>query len=401
MKRQHGRSNLAHTPPPQVASLRATGVRPGHAEPRRQHATRLRRNEPGASPGTLFAAENASPTSTYWMRFDAQRCEAGQLAAPTDLRAMANPAPGEVLWLDVCGLGNQEWLQEVAARFAIHPLAIADIANVPQRPKTEEYETFTLCVTQMALWHQDALHMEQVALVLGEGFVITFQERDEDGDVFEPVRQRVRSGKGRIRAGGSDYLAYAILDAIVDGYFPLLETVGSHLEDLEFAVLDSPSPETGRVIHELKRNLLLLRRGMWPLRDALAVILRGDSSRFSSPTLVYVRDVYDHAVQVVDMIETYREFAASLMDVYLSAVNNRMNEVVKVLTIISTIFLPLSFLAGVYGMNFDTSKPGNMPELGWAYGYEMALGLMLAIALGMLWIFRRFGWLGRPPREPR
>lgn len=335
------------------------------------------------------------------MRFDAQRCESGQLASPTDLRQLVDPQPGEVLWLDICGLADRDWLQEVAARFAIHPLAIADIANVPQRPKTEEYDTFTLCIAQMAMWHQEALHIEQVGLVLGDRWVITFQERDEDGDVFEPVRQRVRSGKGRIRAGGADYLAYAILDAIVDGYFPLLETVGSHLEDLEFAVLDQPTPETGRVIHELKRTLLLLRRGIWPLRDALAVILRGDTNRFTAPTLVYVRDVYDHAVQVVDMVETYREFAASLMDVYLSAVNNRMNEVVKVLTIISTIFLPLSFIAGIYGMNFDTSKPGNMPELGWPYGYELALGLMLSIALGMLWVFHRFGWLGKPPREPR
>jgi magnesium transporter len=366
---------------------------------RRHRRPMLKRNEPGASPGTLFGSSDAEPTRVYWLRYNAEMYTSGELTSVSDLAGLAQPQEHEVLWIDVCGLGNTDWLHEVAARFSIHPLAIADIGNVPQRPKTEDYDHFTLCISHMVQWHQEQLHMEQVSLALGDRWVVTFQESDEDGDVFEPVRQRIRAGRGRIRACGADYLSYAILDAIVDGYFPVLEAVGGQLEELEFAVLESPVRETGRVIHELKRTLLNLRRGIWPHRDALAVILRGDSPRFGKETLVYVRDVYDHAVQVVDMVETYREFAASLMDVYLSSVNNRMNEVVKVLTIISTIFLPLSFIAGVYGMNFDTSKPGNMPELLWPYGYEFALGLMVVVAGVMLAIFRRFGWLGTPPRD--
>jgi magnesium transporter len=237
--------------------------------------------------------------------------------------------------------------------------------------------------------------IEQIGLVLGPGWVLTVQERDTDGDVLEPVRERIRHNRGKIRHQGADYLAYAILDCVVDAYFPALDHLGQHLEQLEEAALARPQPATGQRIHELKRALLHVRRSAWPMREALSVLHR-DDELMSATTRVYLRDAVDHATQVVDLLETYREFASSLMDLYLSAVNNRMNEVVKVLTIISTIFLPLSFIASVYGMNFDSqSSRFNMPELRWTYGYEFALGLMGVVALAMIVVFRRAGWLGR------
>lgn len=377
-----------------------------------------RRLEPGASPGTFFPAPDADPTRLHLIRFDAEHVEDRPIGHIGELEAARTP--GKVTWLDVRGLKDESQLMEIARLFDIHPLAAADVVNVPQRPKTESYGSHLLLIAHMAQMQRGSLdgpdptgfselHMEQIGIVLGHGWVVTFQESAEDGDVLEPVRKRLRLGRGKIRSSGADYLAYALLDSVVDGYYPVLEQLGQHLEDLEIRTLERPVPHTGRQIHGLKRTLLLLRRGIWPEREALAGLLRdadelqeGDEPLMTESTQLYLRDVYDHVVQVVDMIETYREFAASLMDVYLSSVNNRMNEVVKVLTIISTIFLPLSFIAGVYGMNFDTSaSPWNMPELKWVYGYPFAMGLMAVVAILMLGLFRHFGWIGRPSKWPR
>lgn len=381
------------------------------------------RPEPGASPGTLRADPDAVPTALYVIWYNAHHFEEKRLMGLHELDTLSRPA-GSLLWLDVRGLKNHDLLQAIASRFDIHPLALADVVNVPQRPKTELYDKHLLVIAHMALLvpvkspsarggadprvGESELHMEQVSVLLGKNVVLTFQESDDDGDAFEPVRQRIRQTRGKIRGSGGDYLTYALLDAVVDGYYPVLEGLAKTFEDLEELTLEKPAPQTGQRIHSLKRVLLTLRRGIWHLRDAMNALLRGEDMEegqealMSRGTLVYLRDVYDHVVQVVDMIETYREFAASLMDVYLSSVNNRMNEVVKVLTIISTIFLPLSFIAGIYGMNFDTDKsPWNMPELHWFYGYPFALGLMVVVALGMLYAFRHFGWIGKPPRLPR
>ncbi len=370
-----------------------------------------RRNEPGSSPGTLFVPADAQATRLFLLRYGPDVCEEQQV---TDVGELVAPSQdGVVTWLDVRGLRDERQLSAITRFFDIHPLAAADVVNAPQRAKTESYGSHLLLIAHMAQLlvgpdNEPELHMEQVGLVLGHGWVVTFQESSADGDVLEPVRQRLRQGRGKIRNAGADYLAYALLDAVVDGYYPALEGVGAYLEDLEIQTLERPIPQTGRQIHALKRTLLLLRRGIWPEREALSSLLRDvDDDGELNPLLgantrIYLRDVYDHVVQVVDMIETYREFAASLMDVYLSSVNNRMNEVVKVLTIISTIFLPLSFIAGVYGMNFDpAASPWNMPELKWAYGYPFAIGLMLAVSIGMLIAFRHFGWIGRPSKWPK
>jgi magnesium transporter len=374
-----------------------------------------RRNQAGASPGTMFVAPDAEPTALYYLQYGPAGHVEQKLENLNELDELAVVPQPWIGWLDVRGLGTQEVLEQVGKRFDIHALALADVVNAPQRPKTEHYDNHLLIISQMAQLEtlqdeaQDRhrLGMEQVTIVLGRGWVVTFQESDENGDVLEPVRQRIRQSRGKIRHSGADYLAYALLDAVVDGYYPVLEELGQGLEELEMRVLSRPSQVSGQQIHNLKRTLLLLRRGIWPMRDALSNLMRGDeledgTSPMNEATLVYLRDVYDHSVQIVDMIETYREFAASLMDVYLSSVNNRMNEVVKVLTIISTIFLPLSFIAGIYGMNFDTSaSPWNMPELKWPYGYEFSLFLMLATAASMLLVFRHFGWIGRPSKWPR
>ena len=354
--------------------------------------SRLPPSSPGASPGELFLHPDAHPTTVAWLRYGPHTLEGGDVPTPAEL-ALHVAEPGTVLWLDIRGLGSPELLQALGRAFDIHPLALADMVNVPQRPKTEAYEKHTLVIAHMLAIAESTVTVEQVSVLLGDGFVVTVQEHDDESDVLDPVRRRIRLAKGRIRTLGADYLAYALLDAVVDAYFPVLERIGTHLEELELPALEKPLRQTGKQIYEFKRNLLHVRRSIWPMREALNQLLREDE-HLTETTKLYLRDVYDHTMHASEMVETYREFASSLMDLYLSSVNNRMNEVVKVLTIISTIFLPLSFIAGIYGMNFDTAKAMNMPELGWSYGYLYALVLMAAVGAGMLVAFRRAGWLG-------
>jgi magnesium transporter len=235
------------------------------------------------------------------------------------------------------------------------------------------------------------LATEQLSLFLGQGFVVTFQERV--GDCFDPVRARLRKG-GPIRTRGPDYLTYALIDALVDSWFPVLEQHGERLEDLEDEILVHPARRTIARIHELRRDLMALRRAVWPLRDALGALCRDPTPLIAGETRTYLRDCYDHAVQIIDLLESGRELSADLTDAYLSNINNRMNEIMKVLAVIATIFLPLSFIASVYGMNFHTDKsPWNMPELAWRFGYPFALGLMVLTVIGMLFFFWRRGWL--------
>ncbi len=352
---------------------------------------------PGATPGTLFADPDAEPTHVAWMRYAPGFFESGDLTATASINDLT-PQPGQVLWIDVRGTSDRDRLQAIGDLLGVHPLALADMVNVPQRPKTDVYDRHTLCVSHMIHLKGMSAHPEQVSVLLGPSWVLTVQESDLDGDVLEPVRARIRMGKGKIRQSGPDYLTYAILDCVIDGYFPVLDALGAALEDLEQEALERPEPATGKRIHALKRTLLVVRRSIWPQRDALHALLRTEAEdehvQISESTRIYLRDAADHAIHVVDLVETYREFAASLMDVYLSSVNNRMNEVVKVLTIISTIFLPLTFIAGIYGMNFE-----HMPELKWQWGYAFAWGLMATVAGGMLYAFHRVGWIG-PRKRP-
>jgi magnesium transporter len=291
-----------------------------------------------------------------------------------------------VTWVNVDGLGDAETVRTLGDVFGLHQLALEDVVNVHQRAKVEEYDDEYFIVARIVTLDEH-LATEQISLFLGPNYVVTFQERS--GDCFDPVRERIRRGKGRIRKAGPDYLAYALLDAIVDNCFPVLEVYGERLDELEKEIMAHPSTEILTRVHRVKRELVSLRRTVWPQRDALSSLVRETTPLVSDETRVYLRDCYDHAVQVMDLVESYREIAGALLDAYLSNVSNRMNEVMKVLTIIATVFIPLTFLAGIYGMNFQS-----MPELGWPWAYPALLLLMAVVAGAMLWRFRRMGWLG-------
>ncbi len=311
----------------------------------------------------------------------------------SSLDKLPDPTAGKVTWLNVAGLDG-DVLQRLASRFGIHPLVMEDVVNLGQRPKVESYDGYLYVVLDLVTWSEDEMQVEreQVSLLLLEGLVISIQERP--GDVFDPVRERLASAKGRIRGVGADYLLYALLDAAVDHLFPVLESVGDRIEDLEDGLVEEPSREHLGTLHSIKRDLLGLRRSTWPLREMTARLARGESEAFAAETVIYLRDVADHAVQVLDLLESFRDVVSGLMDLYLSSVSNRMNEVMKVLTVIATIFMPLGFIAGLYGMNFNpAASPYNMPELGWRYGYPFAIGVMATVAAVMLFYFYRRKWL--------
>ncbi|GAB6280128.1 MAG: magnesium/cobalt transporter CorA [Thermovirga sp.] len=293
----------------------------------------------------------------------------------------------EVAWINITGLHDTDLLGRVGEKYGIHPLVLEDICNTGQRAKAEDYGEYQYIVVKMVSWDDVSkeIEVEQVSLVLFEKTLLSFQERP--GDLFGPVRQRLSLGKGRIRKQGADYLAYSLLDAITDGYFLLIEKIGDQVEAIESDLLADPGKETAARIHELKREMIYLRKAAWPLREAVSALERSDKFA-GGGTAVYMRDLYDHVIQVIDGIETIRDLLSGMLDIYLSSVSNRMNEIMKVLTIISTIFIPLTFLAGVYGMNFSF-----MPELHLKWAYPVVLGVMVTIALWMVDFFRKKGWL--------
>jgi magnesium transporter len=297
-----------------------------------------------------------------------------------------------VTWINIEGLHDVALIQKLGSHFGFHPLALEDVLNCAQRPKVEDYETYHFLVMKSVHLAEEQLEIEQISFFLAGNYVITLQE--QEGDSFEKVRERIRQGKGMIRKSGPDYLTYALLDALVDEFFPVLERYGERIEDLEDVLITRPAPGTLAAIQQIKRELLILRRAAWPEREVINSLQRAETDVIQPPTQVFLRDCYDHAIQVIDMIETYRDLASGMQEVYLSSLSNRMNEIMKVLTIISTIFIPLSFIAGVWGMNFDTrASPLNMPELEWYWGYPAALGLMAVTAGSLLVYFRRKGWL--------
>lgn len=318
-----------------------------------------------------------------------------ELSDPTELRAIVDSHA--VTWVDVTGHENPALIESVAQMFGVHRVAVEDILQVHQRPKVEPYPGHLFVVMRMV--HapaESALDSEQVSIVLGPNFVLTFQE-GVPGDSFGGVRDRLRASISRLRGEGSDRLFHALVDAIVDSVFPAIEALGERIDTLELEVIERPVPSTMSQIQDIKRALLLLRRIAFPAREATAILYRDPNPLISAETRVYLRDCHDHSVQVLDLVETYRELTVGLSELYLSSANQRLNEVMKVLTIISTIFMPLSFIAGVYGMNFDPdAAPWSMPELRWAWGYPMALGLMLIVFLGLILYFVRKGWIGWP-----
>lgn len=293
-----------------------------------------------------------------------------------------------VTWINIDGLHQVEILEKLGECYGLHPLVLEDILNTDQRPKMEDYGEYIYIVLKMLDYNDKSneIEPEQMSLILGPNFVFSFQERE--GDTFNPIRERIRNSKGRIRKMGADYLAYTLLDSIVDNYFIILEKLGEKIEFLEEKLVTRPTPETLQVIHYLKREMIFLRRAVWPLREVVNGLERGESSLVKESTRVYLRDVYDHTIQAIDTIETYRDMVSGMLDIYLSSVSNRLNSVMKVLTIIATIFMPLTFLAGVYGMNFKY-----MPELEWRWGYPLVWFIMAGIGISMLIYFRKRKWL--------
>jgi magnesium transporter len=296
-----------------------------------------------------------------------------------------------VTWIDVNGLQDVELIKRLGSHFGLHPLALEDVLNTGQRPKLEQFGDHCFIVMKELELNQE-LVTEQISLFLGKSWVITLQEIP--GDPFDPVRNRIRQGKGSIRKMGPDYLTYALIDALVDGAFPILEKVGERLEDLEKELVQTPSHKQLQELHALRRELLYLRRAIWPQREVIHALQREEYQLVQPGTRVYLRDTYDHTIQILDLLETYRDLATGMLELYLSSVSNRLNEIMKVLTIISTIFIPLTFLTSLYGMNFNPAAgPLSMPELNSPYGYPVLLILMLVIVGGMFYYFRRKRWL--------
>jgi magnesium transporter len=346
-----------------------------------------RRAPTGSVPGTLAIPSDAPPIELRAIAYSADRFDEFRVEDPAALRDLLEEK--HVLWLDVVGLGDGTVLSEIGELLGIHPLAVADVVHAPQRPKLEDYGDRHLIVLQMAR-SADALavDLEQVTMVLGPTWVVTFQERP--GDVFDPIRHRLRQRLGALRAAGPDYLAYALVDAIVDGFFPVLERLGDQMQELEERVLTTTDRRNLRDIHATRRLFIQLHKVLWGQRDALSAMLRDDASPFGRSVHVFLRDTYDHSVQLLDLVETSRDLAAAILEIHLSTVNNRMNEVMKTLTVMASIFIPLTFLAGVYGMNFRY-----MPELAWRWAYPSFWLAMLGIAALLLLWFRRRGWLSR------
>ncbi len=341
---------------------------------------------PGTVPGTLSIEADADPTTIVLIDYSTEHATRLKIEIPEDCAPHLDSA--SVSWVDVQGFGNEDVLRRLGDVFKLHPLVLEDVVNVPQRPKVEDYDDQLVIIVQMVVPKetQAGFWSEQVSLILGPSYLLTVQEEPEH-DCFDPVRFRIRFDKGNIRRRQADYLAYALLDAVIDGFFPVLEDYGERIEELEDEVVANPSPRTLEQIHQVRRDLLRLRRAIWPQREAINALIRDASPLISHDVQVYLRDCYDHVIQVLDMVETYRELASSLMDVYLSSVSNRMNEIMKVLTVISTLFIPITFIAGVYGMNFKY-----MPELEWRWGYGAVWFLMLSIEGGLIYFFWRRGW---------
>jgi magnesium transporter len=348
-----------------------------------------RRAPVGAPPGTLIRDDSAVPTVLRLTSISDD--EITDLPNPSIADVKAAVESGKRVWLDVDGLGDLGLLQEIGRLFSIDQLALEDIHNTGQRPKVDRYDGHALIFLHMTDGKTIA-SKEQIVILFDDRHVVTFQERP--GDCLDPVRKRLPAPQGRMRKGGSAYLAYAIVDTIIDAYFPLLETVGERLEELEGRISSDPQPGDVARLHAIKRELLVVKRAIWPTREVLATMTRDDFDLVPAAVGPYLRDTYDHAIQLIEIVETYRELASGLLDLYLSSVSTKMNQVMKVLTIVSTIFIPLTFLAGVWGMNFDPdASPWNMPELRWYYGYPLALMSMLAVGVSLAAFFRWKNWL--------
>jgi magnesium transporter len=357
----------------------------GHRRRRRYRLVQRRRAPPGTPPGTVVAPPDALPSVLTVFAYQGDHCIEAHPKDAAEVREFLGRHP--VVWVNVDGLGDAALLADLGRLFNLHALALEDVVNTHQRPKIDQYEGVLFIVMRM-MQRGEHLSEEQVSIFVGKNFVLTFQE-NLPGDSFGPVRDRLRGG-GPLTSKGTDYLAYRLIDAVIDSYFPLLEQYGELLEGLEEEVLATAGRDTLLRLHAIRHELFTLRRAIWPAREAINSMVRDPNPLIHSETRLFLRDAYDHTVQLMDLLETYRELGADLRDLFMSAAGHRLSEIMKVLTIISTIFIPLTFIAGVYGMNFD-----HMPELRSRWGYPLTLLGMLAVAIALVVYFVRKGWIGR------
>jgi magnesium transporter len=353
-----------------------------------KHSSRRRVKPAGAAPGTVvyIGEARSEPVHISHIQYDSQAASAPKTVAASEVRRPSDVSG--VSWFTIDGVHDTAALQVIGDNYSLHPLVLEDIANTRQRPKIEDFDNYIFIAMKMITYNAEVrkLRAEHVSIIFGKGYVLAFLE--DEGDVFEPVRQRVNAGKGRIRKLGADYLAYALMDAVVDNYFTVLESLGEEIEALEEEVVQSPSSSTLAHVHRLKRELIFLRRAVWPMRETVNSLLRDESDLVTAETRVFLRDLYDHTVHVIDTVETLRDIVGGMLEVYLSSVSNKLNQVMKVLTVMSSIFIPLTFVVGVYGMNFQY-----MPELQWHYGYPVVMGGLAIVAVVLLVIFKRRDWL--------
>lgn len=345
---------------------------------------------PDTAPGSVSVAPDAARPVIRVLAYDEQNYVEKEIRDLAELEELVQR--WAVTWINVDGLGDAAVVTELGRRFRLHPLALEDVVNTLQRPKVDDYDYYLFVIARMVAF-AERLQTEQLSMFLGGKYVLTFQ--DKPGDCLDPVRERIRKNQGRLRGAGADYLAYSLLDAVVDGYFPVLDEYAERLEDLDAQIAeDDPQRSIGQ-LHQMRSDLLALRRAIWPHREALNALARDPHPLVADETRIYLRDVLDHATAIIDLTETYREMCSDLRDYAAAMVSNRLNEVMKVLTVIATLFMPLSFIAGVYGMNFDPeASPWNMPEIRWFWGYPFALGLMAVVAGGLIFWFYRKGWIG-------
>ena len=351
-------------------------------------ARKSRKKKIGVSPGSLIYVGDKTdePVKISVLTYDKQKIREVTDVSVEDIPQVKDESA--VTWINVSGIHDMEVIEAIGKRFHLHPLLLEDIANTQHRAKIDDYENYLFIVLKMIFSEPDSaqLQFEHICIVLGRGFLISFQERE--GDAFTSVRERIQKGKGRIRKSGAGYLAYALMDMVIDHAFLVLEQLGDDIEILQQEALDRPTRNTLAAIHEARHQAVLLRKSIWPLREMISGLLRGESDLIEGYVLIYLQDVYDHVIQEIDTIETYRDLLAGILDTYMSSVSQKMNEIMKVLTVMATLFIPLTFFAGVYGMNFTY-----MPELDWRYGYPVFWALTAVIFVGMMVWFKTRKWL--------
>ncbi|TAL52772.1 MAG: magnesium/cobalt transporter CorA [Nanoarchaeota archaeon] len=345
-----------------------------------------RSKKAGMEPGSLvyIGEQKSDKIKITLIDYNANKLEEKELKSAEETFPLKTSKT--VSWINISGVHNVDVIDKIGKHFGLHPLLLEDVVNTQQRPKVEDYGEYLFFVLKMLSFDEKSTIVKQLCLVLGKTYVISFLE--SEGDVFDSVRDRIRSGKTRIRKQGPDFLAYSLIDSIVDNYFGILEQIGEKIENLEDQIAEHPQQSLLNQLFKLKREVTTMRKAIFPLREVIAKAENGDSSLIKHETLIYLRDVYDHTVSMIDNIDTYRDIMSSMVDIYLSGQSNRLNEVIKLLTVISTIFMPITFIASIYGMNFR-----NMPELGWHYGYYLVLGVMAVISVIMFIYFRRKKWI--------